>query len=59
MADAGTSLGAGHEEQKSQHGKLREASVGLERVEPHPSFAFLCGRLTDDSIPLRDFFFLV
>lgn len=32
MADAGTSLGAGNEEQKSQHGQLCETSMGLERI---------------------------
>ena len=36
MADAGTSVGAGHEEQKSEHGKLREAGVGLELIHCHP-----------------------
>lgn len=49
MADAGTSLGVGHEEQKSQHGKLREAGMGLERVKP--CLPFQRRRPTDNSIP--------
>lgn len=36
MADAGTSLDSGHEEQKSQYGKLRETGVGLERLNGQP-----------------------
>lgn len=32
LADAGTSVDAGHEEQEGQHGELFEASMGLERV---------------------------
>ena len=30
MADAGTSVDAGHEEQESEHGELFEASLGLD-----------------------------
>lgn len=33
MADAGSSVDAGHEEQKSEHGELREAGLGLERLD--------------------------
>lgn len=33
LADAGSSLGAGYEEQEGQHGELRQAGVGLERVK--------------------------
>lgn len=32
LADAGTSVDAGHEEQKGQHGELCKASMGLARV---------------------------
>ena len=37
MADAGTSVGAGHEEQNSEHGKLFEASLGLGRISSRSS----------------------
>lgn len=36
MADAGTSLDSGHEEQESQYGKLRKTGVGLERLNEKP-----------------------
>lgn len=37
MADAGTSLDAGHEEQEGQHGELCEAGVGMGRVKESKS----------------------
>ena len=33
MADAGSSLDAGHEKQKSQHGELRATGVGLGQLD--------------------------
>lgn len=33
VADAGTSLDAGHQKQESEHGRLPEASMGLDRLE--------------------------
>lgn len=38
MADAGTSVDAGHEKQESEHGELFEASLGLEGLIPFPCF---------------------
>lgn len=37
LADARTSLDAGHEKQKGQHGQLRKASLGLERLDCLPA----------------------
>jgi hypothetical protein len=46
LADAGTSVDAGHQEQESQHGELRQASVGLERVDlAFISFSYFISRL--------------
>ena len=43
MADAGSSLDAGHEKQKSQHGELRATGVGLGQLElPPQHHSFLC-----------------
>lgn len=33
MADAGSSVDAGHEKQKSQHGELRATGVGMGQLD--------------------------